>query len=99
MAPDGCPAVLEVSARSGAPRTGVWTFAGRHVETPNVLFAVTGRHPAPPFADLLLSASPLEDERPTFVDRGSIYRPLAAEVPLAIHADSAKPSVLPHRER
>ena len=99
MASDGCPAVLEVVARSGAARASVWTAVGRRVETPNVLFAVTGRHPAPPFADLLLSASPLEDERPTFVDRGSIYRPLAAEVPLAIPADSAKPSVLPDLER
>ena len=72
MASDGSPVVLEVSARSGVARTAIWTVVERRVETPNVLFAVTTRHHAPPFADLLLSASPLEDGRPTFVDRGSI---------------------------
>jgi len=91
--------VLEVHARSGIARTAEWTVVGRAVEIPNVLFAVTPRHPAPAFGDLLLSASPLDDARPTFVDRGSIFRPLPADAPLSIPADAARPSVLSDLDR
>jgi archaeosine synthase len=80
-------------------RNATWTVDGRAIETPAILFAVTPRHPAPPFARVLLSAEPLADERPTFVDRGSIFRPGTADAPLAIPADAARPASLPDLER
>jgi len=91
--------VFEVLARSGMARAGTWTVAGRPVGTPNVAFAVTRRHAAPAFADLLLSETPLADVRPTFLDRGSIFRSRPGEGPLAIPPDAAKPSSLPDLER
>lgn len=91
--------MFEVVARAGIARRGAWTLVGRTLATPNVLFAVTPRHPAPAFADILLSEAPLEDERPTFVDRGSIYRPRTADAPLAIPADAARPASLPELDR
>jgi len=91
--------VFEVTARHGTARTGRWTTVGGALATPDVLFAVTPRHPAPAFADLLLSETPLDDARPTFLDRGSIYRPRTGDAALAIPADAAKPSTLPDLER
>lgn len=91
--------VFEVRARSGMGRNATWSVGGSTVPTPNVLFAVSPRHPAPLIAEILLTATPLQDPRPTFLDRGSLYRPLAHEGGLAIPADAARPSVLPDLER
>jgi len=90
--------VFEVLARSGMARDGAWTSQGHTLATPNVLFAVTPRHPAPTFAELLLAEAPLEDPRPTFVDRGSLFRPREGGG-LAIPADASKPVGIPDLER
>ena len=42
--------MFEVLARCGMARVGTWSVDGRTIDTPGVLFAVTSRHPAPPFA-------------------------------------------------
>lgn len=91
--------MLEIRARCGLARASTWSIGGGRVSTPNVLFAVTPRHGAPSFAEVLLSESPLEDSRPTFIDRGSIYRPRAGAGDLTISPDAAKPSVLGDLER
>ena len=90
--------MLEVLARCGIARTAHWTFLESVVSTPNVLFAVTPRHAAPSFAEVLLRETRSEDPRPTFVDGGSIFRPRTVEG-LAIPADAARPSVLTSLER
>lgn len=99
MASRECGRVLEIRARHGLARSVTWTVGERPVRTPNVLFAVTSRHPAPDVADILLSETPLADERPTFLDRGSIFRPRPGDGPLAIPPDAAKPASLPDLER
>ncbi len=91
--------MFEVLARHGAARVGVWGLASGPVRTPNVLFAATPRHPAPPHAELLLGETPLDDPRPVFVDRGSRFRPRADGGALPIPPDSARPTVLPDLER
>ncbi len=97
--PGGCGRVFEVHARFGMARVGMWTVEGRAVRTPNVLFAATPRHPAPPFGDLLLGESPIPNERLVVVDQGSLYRPRPAGGDLAIPADAARPSTLGDLER
>lgn len=91
--------MFEVGARAGLARAGTWTVEGRAVPTPNVLFAVTPRHPTPPFGDLLLSETPSGDARPTVVDRGSVFRPHPPTAGLEIPPDSARPATLPDLER
>jgi archaeosine synthase len=80
-------------------REGSWTVAGGPIRTPAILFAVTGRHPAPAFGDLLLSETPLADPRPVVVDRGSIFRPGAGGGALDLPPDASKPTVLADLER
>jgi len=91
--------VLEVRTRCGIARTAHWASGEHTIATPCVLFAVTPRHGAPSFAEVLLSETPSEDSRPTFVDQGSIFRPRMALGPLAIPPDDARPSVLADLER
>src|SRR3972149_4063366 len=90
------PRLARPRRRAPAPP---WPVGGRAIAPPAVAFTVTTRHPASTFADLLLSEAPLADSRPTFVDRGSIFRPRPAEGPLTIPPDAARPSALPDLER
>src|SRR3972149_3829376 len=91
----GSGRVFEVTARHGTARTGRWTTVGGGRATPAAPFAGAPRPPAPAFAALLLSETPIDAARPTMLDRGSIYRPRPGDAALAIPADAAKPSTLP----
>jgi len=94
-----CGRVLEIRVRWGMAREAAWTTGARTIGTPNVLFAVTPRHPSLPFAEVLLSETPLNDPRPTVLDRGSVFRPRPGAGDLVIAPDAAKPSILTDLER
>ena len=91
--------MLEVQARAGVARVATFPIRGVPVTTPNVLFAVTTRHPAPSFGDVLLSEVPLNDPRPALLDRGSMFRAGPKGDEPMIPPDSARPSTLPDLER
>ncbi len=91
--------MFEVSARHGMARTATWTLGDRALPTPNILFAATPRHMPPAYAEILLADASRDDPRPTFVDRGSIFRPRPPADDLSIPPDAARPSVLPELER
>ena len=67
--------MLEIVDRGGLGRTGRWTVEGREVRTPAVLFVHRSRMPAPPFAEVLLVAEPVDDPRPQVRVGGSFFAP------------------------
>lgn len=80
-------------------RAATWSFGSHVVNTPGVLFAVTATRAPPSFAELLLAETPLRDDRPTFVDGGSVFGPREYGAHLSIPADAARPTVLLDMER
>ena len=67
--------MFEILERGGLGRTGRWTFEGRDVRTPAVLFVHRARAPAPAFAEALLVAERAEDPRFQIRVSGSFFAP------------------------
>ncbi len=67
--------MFEIGDRGGLGRLGRWTFQGRDVRTPTVLFVDRPRVSAPAFAEALLVAEPTEDPRLQLRVSGSFFAP------------------------
>src|SRR5207247_10990294 len=57
------PSMLEIEARGGLGRKGIWTRDDRRLTTPLVLFVHQGSRAAPSYAEALLVADRTEDPR------------------------------------
>jgi archaeosine synthase len=73
--------MFEILDRGGLGRIGRWTYQGRELRTPLVLFVHRDAVPAPGFAEALLVAGPIQDPRPQIGVAGSLFAPRASESP------------------
>ena len=73
--------MFEILDRGGLGRTGRWTFGGRDLRAPAVLFVYRPSSRAPSFAEALLVESPVDDARLQVRVRGSYFAPAPAAGP------------------
>ncbi len=71
--------MFEILERGGLGRTGQWTFQGRDVRTPTVLFVHRAAAHAPSFAEGLLVTERTEDSRLQIRVSGSYFAPRSPE--------------------
>ncbi|HYR80711.1 MAG TPA: archaeosine synthase subunit alpha [Thermoplasmata archaeon] len=73
--------MLEIEARGGLGRKGIWTRDDRTLTTPLVLFVHQGSRAAPSYAEALLVAERTEDSRFQIRIGGSFFAPRPADNP------------------
>src|SRR6266705_1695361 len=76
-----CLSMLEIEARGGLGRKGIWTRDDRTLTTPLVLFVHQGSRAAPSYAEALLVAERTEDSRFQIRIGGSFFAPRPADNP------------------
>jgi len=83
--------MLDVTDRCSVARTGAWRAGELKLQVPCLLYFTSPRFPPPPFAEALLSSTPVTDSRPVIVDRGSVFLPRDGPEGSSIPPDSATP--------
>jgi archaeosine synthase len=64
---------FQIHHKDGPARTGLLTLEKKEVPTPGILFLNTTRHPAPSFAEILLTSSSVKKKKPSIHIGGSVF--------------------------